>query len=116
MRAEIEQIATRRQRRNGDGASRLGEEDLFAIAGPEQSRQAVQAGSEIVAVSGGRLPDVDRHPYPQRPQSAPVLLSQRRLGRDGGGDRRRHGWERRLNRVADRLEEDAVLGGDRVVE
>ena len=116
MRAEIEQVAARRQRRLSHGPGRLGEEDLLAIPGPQQARQAVQAGSEIVAVAGGRLPDVDGHPHPQRTEIAPIFLSQRRLRGDGGRDRRRHGWERGLDRIADRLEEDAVLGRDRVVE
>ena len=98
------------------GAGRLGEEDLLAVAGAEEARQAVQAGSEIVAVLGGRLPDMDGHPHAQRPEIAPVFLSQRRLGGDGGRDGCGHGRERGLDRIADRLEEDAVLRGDRLVK
>src|SRR5215207_5973192 len=104
MRAEIEEVAAGRQYRISQGAGCLGEQDLLAIADREEARQPVQARSDVVAVSGGCVPDMNRHPHAQRSEIAPIFRSQRRLCREG---RRYSCWCGRkggLDRIADGLE------------
>jgi hypothetical protein len=55
---------------------------------------------------------MNRHPHMQWTKITPILSPQGDCGGDCGGDRVWNRWEGRLRSIADRLEEDAVFGGD----
>jgi hypothetical protein len=64
----------------------LGEQDLTAVAGGEQTGEAVEAGGEVVAVARGGGAEVDTHPDPDLTGFAPVGGGDGALAGEGGGD------------------------------
>ncbi len=65
MRAQIAQLDVRREVVADEVLARLGEEELTAVAGPQEARQAIQAWGEVIPVGGDRFPGVKRHPDAQ---------------------------------------------------
>lgn len=114
MCAKVEDVDLARQRRAGDGHSGFGEQGLIAVSDGEHAGEAVQSRGQVVAVAGRGGPDVDRHAHAQRSEIAPVGSAQGMLAVDGRGDGVRDCRKRGLDGVADGLEEDAVVGGDRL--
>ena len=84
------------------------------MAGGQQAREAVQPGSEVVAVAGFGGGGVQRHADPQGADvcSGQGSAAQRPLGSERGGDGIRCRGEGRLHGIADRLEEHAAVGLD----
>ena len=99
-------------KRRGQGARRIGQQDLLAVAGGKHAGEAVECGGEIVAIFRRGLTSVNRHPHSQWPKISPILSPQGELGGDGGGDRVRNRWKGRLRGIAYCLEQDAILVGD----
>jgi hypothetical protein len=110
--AQIDQRVVGRQPLADDQSGRLREEHLAAEPSREEPGEPVEAGRQVVPGAGNGLADVDGHPDLDRPEVAPRLGGDEALAlsrcRDGSGDGRKGA----LDRVADRLEEDAALGLD----
>src|SRR5215212_2838341 len=95
----------------GQGARRIGEQDLLAVAGGKHAGEAIECGGEVVAFFRRRLTSVNRHPHAQWANITPIFPTQGELGGDGGGDRVWNRREGRLRGITYRLEQDAILGG-----
>src|SRR5215207_4957948 len=89
-------------RKSGDGVA---EQNLLTVGRVEQTRQPVQAGGEIVAVTRLGCPGVKGHAHARPlPRARPRLVEQSALRVERRGDASWRGGEGRLRLVADRLE------------
>src|SRR5215208_3509236 len=82
----------------------------------EQPGRSVQERSVVLPVKDHRFASVHGHAHAQRPDRAPIFGKQCTLGCDGSDDGVRSGGKDGLHRIADGLEEDAVLRRDRLSE
>ena len=114
--AEVSQLHAVRQRVANQVAGGLGHDHLPASGRGQQPGQPVEGRSQVVALVRFRGAGVERHPHGERPELAPILGHERPLRGDGGSQGVGSGGEGRLDGVADRLEPDAVVGGDGLVE
>ena len=83
LQAVLAQVAQRRRRpaaRRDQLRGRAREQDLAAVAGREQARDAVERRAEVVAVALLGLAGVQRHAHPERPGRAPGFGRERALG------------------------------------
>ena len=95
---------------------RLRHQDLPPVPDGEDAGDAIDGGTEVVGVALLRVPGVQRHPHPEHAGVAPRLVGERPLTGDGG----LHGLGRHreggADGVADRLEDDAAMGLDRLAQ
>ena len=92
------------------------EDDLASVGDRHQARAAVEGGTEVVRATALDRACVDAHADSDRAQLAPVLLEQGELPRRRRLDGRGGVPERRVDGVADRLEDDAAVPFDRFGE
>jgi hypothetical protein len=83
----------------------VGEEHLTAVPDRHESRDAIHLGTEVVAASLNRIAAMKAHSDPEPADGRKVFLRESTLYGDGGGDGVSGAFERRAERITDRLED-----------
>ena len=109
---EIGEMRTARQLVANELCRHAGEQDLSAVTGCEQSRNAIDGRSEIVAVALVRRPGVNGNPHAHATDIREIRLRKRFLNGDGGAHRIVSAFEGDAECITYRFEDEAVTALD----